>query len=158
MPENEIDAQLDAQLDEIVAHRIKELEAREDLLSELKKIDASRSFKKYGHKSLSQFCERELGYERAEIRGVLIQLGLVIPPENLVSKEPQVQCSIELLKIWRKDEAKKRGIAAYRILPNRTLLELAKLKPTSAESLAQISGIGPSRLAEYGPSILGLLN
>lgn len=54
------------------------------------------------------------------------------------------------LKEVRKTQSKDEGIPAYRVAPNRTLLELSALSPKKLDELDRIYGIGESRKNAYG--------
>jgi DNA topoisomerase-3 len=61
------------------------------------------------------------------------------------------------LRSWRTQEAKKRGVPAFRILTDRTLLGIASVSPSSESELLGVSGIGPQMLAKYGAALLGVV-
>jgi len=61
------------------------------------------------------------------------------------------------LRSWRSQEAKKRGIPAFRILTDRTLVGIARARPADEDELLAISGIGPALLKKYGRVLLALL-
>ena len=53
--------------------------------------------------------------------------------------------------------AKKRGIPAFRILSDRTLVGVARATPTDEVTLLEVSGIGPGILAKYGRALLSIV-
>ncbi|MDE0104323.1 MAG: DNA topoisomerase 3 [Bryobacterales bacterium] len=61
------------------------------------------------------------------------------------------------LRAWRKDEARRTGTPAFRILLNATLEELAQERPTSRAELVTVKGIGPFIAKKYGPDILRVI-
>jgi DNA topoisomerase-3 len=61
------------------------------------------------------------------------------------------------LRTWRSQEAKKRGIPAFRILTDRTLAGIARATPVDEVELLEVSGIGPTLLAKYGEVLLTLV-
>jgi ATP-dependent DNA helicase RecQ len=61
------------------------------------------------------------------------------------------------LRQWRRDESARRGVPAYVVLHDRTLEALAAARPASLDALSQIPGIGPTKLAAYGPALLSLV-
>jgi ATP-dependent DNA helicase RecQ len=63
----------------------------------------------------------------------------------------------EALRAWRLAEAQRQGVPPYVIFHDVTLLELARLRPTSLSSLAVIPGIGRSKLDRYGPALLDIV-
>jgi ATP-dependent DNA helicase RecQ len=64
----------------------------------------------------------------------------------------------EALRVWRRDVATARGVAAFVILGDRTLRELAAVRPSSLERLRTIAGIGDVRLREHGAELLQVLD
>src|SRR5687768_8669546 len=61
------------------------------------------------------------------------------------------------LRDWRREESARRGVPAYVVLHDRTLEALAAERPASLDALSEIPGIGPAKLAAYGPVLLSLL-
>jgi len=64
----------------------------------------------------------------------------------------------ESLRATRLDIARAKGIPAYVVCHDRTLLEIAAYKPTSIEALADIHGMGPARIERYGEPFLETVN
>jgi ATP-dependent DNA helicase RecQ len=60
----------------------------------------------------------------------------------------------EKLRATRKGLAEERGVPAYVVFSDATLLEMAARKPTTSGELAQISGVGPTKLSRYGEDFL----
>jgi ATP-dependent DNA helicase RecQ len=60
----------------------------------------------------------------------------------------------DALKAWRKDVASEQGVPPYVVFHDRTLLEIARGRPTSLPDLAQIGGVGEGKLARYGAAVL----
>lgn len=58
---------------------------------------------------------------------------------------------------WRDTEAHTRGLELWRILPNRSLDEIAEKEPATLRELAVISGVGPTKLADYGKKIIEIV-
>jgi DNA topoisomerase-3 len=61
------------------------------------------------------------------------------------------------LRSWRTEEARERGIPAFRILTDRTLVGIARAHPSDEDELLAVSGIGPALLKKYGRVLLTLL-
>jgi ATP-dependent DNA helicase RecQ len=55
------------------------------------------------------------------------------------------------LKNLRKELADVQRVPPYVIFPDRSLHEMASVRPTDREGFLAISGVGESRLAKYGP-------
>jgi len=60
----------------------------------------------------------------------------------------------DALKAWRKAAAAAQGVPAYVVFHDRTLAEIARLKPRSIGALQQVTGVGESKLARYGEELL----
>ena len=60
----------------------------------------------------------------------------------------------EALRAWRAAEAKAQNVPPYVIFHDATLREIAAARPGSLEELAQIKGVGASKLSRYGAEVL----
>ena len=63
----------------------------------------------------------------------------------------------QLLRAWRSDTAKEQAVPAYVILHDKTLRELAEVRPTSHGMLAGITGMGSAKIEHYGAELLDLI-
>jgi ATP-dependent DNA helicase RecQ len=63
----------------------------------------------------------------------------------------------DALSAHRAAVARVRGVPVYVVAPNRTLTEIAMLKPRSLEDLAMVHGMGPGRIAAYGEGLLSVV-
>lgn len=63
----------------------------------------------------------------------------------------------DALRSWRLNEAKKKGIPAFRIASDQVLHAIADRCPTSEDALLSVHGIGPRLVNKYGASILRIL-
>lgn len=61
------------------------------------------------------------------------------------------------LKLWRTAQANEESVPAYCILSDRTLLEIARIRPQNREMLLSVSGIGQFKLEKYGKEVLKIL-
>ena len=61
------------------------------------------------------------------------------------------------LRQWRADEASRLDRPAYTVLADRSLEELAALRPATIAELARVRGVGPVKLEAYGQALLGLV-
>lgn len=64
---------------------------------------------------------------------------------------------VDALKTWRKQRARKRDVETDVILAREVLEELATVNPRDPDELAQVSGLGPWRRAQYADEILSVL-
>ena len=61
------------------------------------------------------------------------------------------------LKAWRGDRARAESVPAYVVANDRTLAEIASVKPTTPQQLLGVSGIGPAKLERFGDEILAIV-
>ncbi|HEU4457180.1 MAG TPA: HRDC domain-containing protein, partial [Longimicrobium sp.] len=64
---------------------------------------------------------------------------------------------VEALKEWRRLEAQRRRIPAFRILTDRAVTALAAALPRDEADLLNVPGIGPTIVQKYGREILGIV-
>ncbi|MEI6363731.1 MAG: ATP-dependent DNA helicase UvrD2 [Actinomycetes bacterium] len=65
---------------------------------------------------------------------------------------------LEALREWRLAESRERGVPAYVVFTDVTLVAIAEQQPTDDDALMEIPGIGPKKLDAYGPSVLDLVS
>jgi ATP-dependent DNA helicase RecQ len=63
----------------------------------------------------------------------------------------------DAMRLWRSAEAKAQSVPPYVIFHDSTLREIAAVQPRSLDELAQIKGVGASKLARYGVGLLQAL-
>lgn len=61
----------------------------------------------------------------------------------------------EALRKYRRERAKEDGVPPYVVASDRTLRDVALLRPRTADELMLAHGIGPSKLEKYGEGLLG---
>ncbi|WP_428484855.1 DNA helicase RecQ [Rhodopila sp.] len=71
---------------------------------------------------------------------------------------PVSNAAYEALRLWRLAEARGQSIPPYVIFHDSVLREIATIRPTSLDELAQIKGVGASKLDRYGSRVLGVLS
>jgi superfamily II DNA helicase RecQ len=64
---------------------------------------------------------------------------------------------VDALRGWRLEEARRRAIAPFVILHDRTLTAIAASLPRSMEELHAVPGIGAAKLTAYGDAILSVV-
>ena len=64
---------------------------------------------------------------------------------------------LESLRAWRLAEARSQAVPAYVILHDRTLAEIAQVRPRDLRALGAIGGIGVRKLERYGPALLAVV-
>ena len=75
-----------------------------------------------------------------------------VPHENTGSSN-----TISELKKWRHMIANESGVPAYIVMHDKTLIEIATLKPQCIEDLENIYGLGPTKIKKYGEEILRIV-
>jgi ATP-dependent DNA helicase RecQ len=71
--------------------------------------------------------------------------------------DPVARTLWEALRAWRLEEARRQELPPYVIFHDSTLLEVARRRPISLTSLANIPGVGASKLERYGTAIIGIV-
>ena len=64
---------------------------------------------------------------------------------------------LSALKTKRRSLAEEQGVPAYVVFPDRTLIEMAALKPRTLDEMASVSGVGARKLERYGATFLEIL-
>src|SRR5687767_7335306 len=67
------------------------------------------------------------------------------------------QATVTALRQWRLAEARRRAIAPFIILHDRTLMAIAAARPRSTDELLAVPGIGPGKATEYGDAIVSVV-
>ena len=70
------------------------------------------------------------------------------------SDDPEVEERFVRLRELRKQLADARDLPAYVVFHDRTLREMAELRPLTMEALLGVSGVGPAKLERYGRAFL----
>jgi ATP-dependent DNA helicase RecQ len=74
-----------------------------------------------------------------------------------VSTSPEDAALFEALRARRLELARAEGMPPYVVASDRTLRELAEVRPRSIAQLQEIYGIGPAKAARYGEELLAVL-
>ncbi|HET9450171.1 MAG TPA: RecQ family ATP-dependent DNA helicase, partial [Aggregicoccus sp.] len=64
----------------------------------------------------------------------------------------------ESLRAWRLNEARERGVPAFRIFTDRVLHAIVEAQPRDVAALRALDGVGPQLASRYGRDILALLS
>ncbi|WIB60837.1 DNA helicase RecQ [Curtobacterium sp. MCLR17_007] len=77
---------------------------------------------------------------------------------QVVSDMPQEALGLfEALRAWRAAQAREQGVPAYVVFNDATLRGIAAVRPSDADQLAEISGIGAAKLESYGRAVLDVV-
>lgn len=79
------------------------------------------------------------------------------PPGRPPEVAPDVAERFTALRDWRRSRAEQRGVESDVIISRDTLWEVAEKAPESLNEMRDIRGLGPWRLATYGPEILDVM-
>jgi ATP-dependent DNA helicase RecQ len=100
---------------------------------------------------------------------------LLLPPENrpragganrtprAAGSAPSEELSVEAQRLFdalrahRLETARTNGVPPYVVASDRTLREIAQLRPSDAGDLAGIHGIGPAKIEQYGAGLLEIV-
>jgi ATP-dependent DNA helicase RecQ len=63
----------------------------------------------------------------------------------------------DTLRAWRRSEAARQSVPPYVIFHDRTLADIARLRPATTAALAGVGGVGQGKLERYGAAVLGLV-
>jgi ATP-dependent DNA helicase UvrD/PcrA len=88
----------------------------------------------------------------------LAELGLETGPQRAQKPaDEELPPVYRALKAWRLTRSREDGVPAYVIFHDRTLAEIATVRPSTAAELAGVSGVGPTKLERYGSEVLATL-
>jgi len=79
------------------------------------------------------------------------------PRDPRVEVPPEARATFEAIRQWRNNRARDEGKPPYVLFTNNQLIAIARGRPTSKAALAEIHGVGESKLAAYGDEIVAIL-
>lgn len=62
----------------------------------------------------------------------------------------------EQLREWRVQAARQEGKKTFYVFPDSTLKHIAAARPQTMDELGAVKGVGPKKLAQYGPALLDI--
>jgi ATP-dependent DNA helicase RecQ len=77
---------------------------------------------------------------------------------ELPALSPDSSALFDALRAERTRLAREQNVPAYIVFHDTTLLAIATARPASLQALAEIPGMGTSKLDRYGPTILAVIN
>ena len=80
------------------------------------------------------------------------------PRVSAVDDGPYDRELFQTLRAWRREEAQERGVPPYVIFSDKTLRELARVRPTTLYELRGIYGIGDAKLEAFGSALIQVLS
>jgi ATP-dependent DNA helicase RecQ len=63
----------------------------------------------------------------------------------------------ERLRSWRREVARSRKVPPFVIFSDRTLRELARLRPSTLRQMREVTGVGAVKLSQFGEDLLALI-
>ena len=81
-----------------------------------------------------------------------------IVPGSTSQREAGHPALLGILRAWRSEVARKRGVPAYVVLHDSTIDGIATVRPATLTQLRGIPGIGDKKLEHYGDELLALVN
>ena len=67
------------------------------------------------------------------------------------------QAIFEALRAYRLEKARALGVPPYVVASDRSLRDIAQLRPTDVEELQMAHGIGPSKAEKYGVDLVRIV-
>jgi len=67
---------------------------------------------------------------------------------------PEAHVLFEALRAWRRSEASTQGVPPYVIFHDKTLLDIARVRPSCLGALGAVSGVGQAKQDRYGEAVL----
>jgi ATP-dependent DNA helicase RecQ len=81
--------------------------------------------------------------------------GVLRPAATADEPEGEVDAGLfERLRAWRLETARAESVPAFVVFSDRTLRELAAVRPADEVALAAVAGVGPAKLERYGDALL----
>ena len=71
--------------------------------------------------------------------------------------QPKDQGLFEALRAWRRTEAQGQALPPYVIFHDRTLADIAMMRPRNLGELASCNGVGQGKLDRYGAAVLAIV-
>jgi ATP-dependent DNA helicase RecQ len=75
-------------------------------------------------------------------------------PDGAANAEPAL---FDALKRRRLELARERGVPAYLVFADKSLIDMARRKPRTPADMAQVHGMGEVKLAQYGHVFLDVI-
>ncbi len=83
--------------------------------------------------------------------------GFQSPPIDEAA-EPEAAATFQRLRAWRLEQTRAEQVPAYVVFSDAVMRHLARSRPTTDDALLAVPGIGPAKLAAYGPALKELLS
>ena len=94
---------------------------------------------------------------RSAARSATPTKGLTVVPAPTTELDAEGEVIFAALRQYRLERARADGVPPYVVASDRTLREIALLRPGNLDELAQAHGIGPTKLERYGDALLDVV-
>ena len=64
---------------------------------------------------------------------------------------------LDVLKALRLELARERGVPAYIVFPDRTLIDMARRRPRTEAEFAEVNGVGAAKLKQFAAPFLAAI-
>lgn len=134
------------------------LEPLTETLAMKTRMIASLATTPFSNESLLQ-AKRDfmLGQERGNRRKGKVSGTSGSAPKESSPTEIQDPELFKALVAWRKEEAKRQGLPAFRVFATRTLIQIANRRPTSRREFQAVPGCGPRTTELYADAVLEII-
>jgi ATP-dependent DNA helicase RecQ len=96
------------------------------------------------------------GEQSIELRLDTIEKARQAPAARAVVDEEDADL-LSALKAKRRTLAEAQGVPAYVVFPDRTLIEMAQIRPKTLDDMMGITGVGVKKLESYGAAFLAVI-
>ncbi len=82
------------------------------------------------------------------------------PPRESKAEEDELEVDealFQTLRAWRSEQARAQGVPPYVVFHDSHLRVIAARRPTTLETLAEVKGVGPKKLEQYGAALVELV-
>jgi ribonuclease D len=70
---------------------------------------------------------------------------------------PAEQATLRALYLFREEQAERRNLPPFKIMSDKTLMELAQTAPRTADELGRVFGMSPAQQQRFGRQVLGII-
>ena len=93
-------------------------------------------------------------HTRSRTRPDLPRAAGALAPADL---DDEGRALLDALRTWRTEKARAAGMPPYVICNDRTLVEIASVRPTSSDELLAVHGMGEVKVGRFGEELLTLV-
>ncbi|MGU9951339.1 MAG: DNA helicase RecQ [Gammaproteobacteria bacterium WSBS_2016_MAG_OTU1] len=101
--------------------------------------------------------ERGISFRVEQTRVGSVKKSVERKPQPIVDLDERQMVVFEALRELRNKLAQQQKVPAYAIFQNKTLVEMARTHPVTAEDMRQISGVGDAKIERYATKFIKVL-